>query len=112
MGFGDVDLMDDGDRGGGKTASAVVSCSICLDGVTDNGARFWAKLQRGHQFHLEHGEPQLIGHEHFGSTNNASNGDSFEVKQNVGCSYGCTTDRRVDDSYAYSNCSYDNESSK
>ncbi|KAL2511806.1 RING/U-box superfamily protein [Abeliophyllum distichum] len=53
MGLGDADLLDDGDRGGGKAASAVISCSICLEVVTDNGARSWAKLQCGHQFHLD-----------------------------------------------------------
>ncbi|KAG6437472.1 hypothetical protein SASPL_102389 [Salvia splendens] len=51
MGSGDADLLDDGDRGGCKAAA--VSCSICLDVVTDNGDRSWAKLQCGHQFHLD-----------------------------------------------------------
>ncbi|XP_047980889.1 E3 ubiquitin-protein ligase IPI1 isoform X1 [Salvia hispanica] len=51
MGLGDADLLDDGDRGGCKAAP--VSCSICLDAVTDNGDRSWAKLQCGHQFHLD-----------------------------------------------------------
>ncbi|PPR87910.1 hypothetical protein GOBAR_AA32781 [Gossypium barbadense] len=31
-----------------------VSCSICLETVTDNGDQSWAKLQCGHQFHLMH----------------------------------------------------------
>ncbi|CAA3010395.1 E3 ubiquitin- ligase RFI2-like isoform X1 [Olea europaea subsp. europaea] len=53
MGLGDADLLDDGDRGGGKAESAVVSCSICSEGVTDNVARSWAKLKCGHQFHLD-----------------------------------------------------------
>ncbi|KAG9159247.1 hypothetical protein Leryth_023119 [Lithospermum erythrorhizon] len=30
-----------------------VSCSICLDAVMDNGGRSLAKLQCGHQFHLD-----------------------------------------------------------
>ncbi|KAL4340142.1 hypothetical protein GQ457_08G021580 [Hibiscus cannabinus] len=30
-----------------------VSCSICLDLVSDPGSRSWAKLQCGHQFHLD-----------------------------------------------------------
>ncbi|PKI74025.1 hypothetical protein CRG98_005503 [Punica granatum] len=30
-----------------------VSCSICLEVVADNGDRSWAKLQCGHQFHLD-----------------------------------------------------------
>lgn len=38
------------DDDGGKPLS--VSCSICLDVVTDNGDRAWAKLQCGHEFHL------------------------------------------------------------
>ncbi|CAK9148670.1 unnamed protein product [Ilex paraguariensis] len=51
MGLDGADLLDDGDGGGGKAASSV-SCSICLDVVTDNGNRSWAKLQCGHLFHL------------------------------------------------------------
>lgn len=51
MGLEDADLLDDGD-GGGK-ASSLVSCSICLEAVTDNGDRSWAKLHCGHQFHLD-----------------------------------------------------------
>lgn len=39
--------IDDGD-GGGKS----VPCSICLEIVSDDGNRSWAKLQCGHQFHL------------------------------------------------------------
>ncbi|XP_051144869.1 E3 ubiquitin-protein ligase RFI2 [Andrographis paniculata] len=50
MGLGDRDLLDDG---GGKVSVASVSCSICLDLVTDNGDRSWAKLQCGHKFHLD-----------------------------------------------------------
>ncbi|XP_031102778.1 E3 ubiquitin-protein ligase RFI2-like [Ipomoea triloba] len=59
MGLGDMDLLEDGDSGGGGggggggKASAAVSCSICLEAVTDNGDRSWAKLQCGHQFHLD-----------------------------------------------------------
>ncbi|KAL8545525.1 hypothetical protein ACS0TY_005614 [Phlomoides rotata] len=54
MGLGDADLLDDGDvGGGGKGTVAAVSCSICLDAVMDNGDRSWAKLQCGHQFHLD-----------------------------------------------------------
>lgn len=55
MGLGDADPLDDGDGGGCKLAAeaaASVSCSICLEVVTDNGYRSWAKLQCGHQFHL------------------------------------------------------------
>ncbi|KAL4325492.1 hypothetical protein GQ457_11G002470 [Hibiscus cannabinus] len=33
--------------------SSEVSCSICLDLVSDTGGRSWAKLQCGHQFHLD-----------------------------------------------------------
>ncbi|KAF1894046.1 hypothetical protein Lal_00003962 [Lupinus albus] len=36
----------------GDTDSSV-SCSICLDVVADNVHRSWAKLQCGHQFHLD-----------------------------------------------------------
>ncbi|KAI3445368.1 hypothetical protein Pfo_002033 [Paulownia fortunei] len=53
MGLGDADLLDDGDGGGGKASASAVSCSICLDLVMDNGDRSWAKLQCGHQFHLD-----------------------------------------------------------
>lgn len=53
MGLGDADLIDDGDGGGCKAAmAAAVVCSICLESVSDNGDRSWAKLQCGHQFHL------------------------------------------------------------
>ncbi|XP_059652391.1 E3 ubiquitin-protein ligase RFI2 [Cornus florida] len=50
MGLEDADLLDDG-VAAGKASS--VSCSICLEAVTDNGGRSWAKLQCGHQFHLD-----------------------------------------------------------
>lgn len=55
MGLGDADLLDDGEGGGGggKASAAAVPCSICLDVVTDDGDRSWAKLQCGHQFHLD-----------------------------------------------------------
>ncbi|KAG8390980.1 hypothetical protein BUALT_Bualt01G0140200 [Buddleja alternifolia] len=50
MGLGGAaDLLD----GGGGKASLSVWCSICLDVVMDNGDRSWAKLQCGHQFHLD-----------------------------------------------------------
>lgn len=61
MGLGSNDdddlVVDDGDGdvgdcdGRGKSFGTV-SCSICLELVTDNGDRSWAKLQCGHQFHL------------------------------------------------------------
>ncbi|XVE63068.1 hypothetical protein DITRI_Ditri06bG0170100 [Diplodiscus trichospermus] len=63
-GGGDV-VVDDGDAGGGGSVSdggdcgkggksfGSVSCSICLETVADNGDRSWAKLQCGHQFHLD-----------------------------------------------------------
>ncbi|XP_065861337.1 E3 ubiquitin-protein ligase RFI2 [Euphorbia lathyris] len=41
-------LLDDDDP-----SSSGVSCSICLDTVTDNGTRSRAKLQCGHEFHLD-----------------------------------------------------------
>ncbi|XP_052193557.1 E3 ubiquitin-protein ligase RFI2-like [Diospyros lotus] len=50
MGSEDSDVHDDGD-GGGKASLEL--CSICLEAVTDNGERSWAKLQCGHQFHLD-----------------------------------------------------------
>ncbi|KAH0726869.1 hypothetical protein KY284_002734 [Solanum tuberosum] len=59
MGLNDVDLTDDGDGGGGgdvgggEDKASAVSCSICLEAVTDNGDRSWSKLQCGHQFHLD-----------------------------------------------------------
>ncbi|XP_022719443.1 E3 ubiquitin-protein ligase RFI2 [Durio zibethinus] len=60
---GDDVVVDDGDEGGGggdgvdcgnggKSIDSV-SCSICLETVTDDGDRSWAKLQCGHQFHLD-----------------------------------------------------------
>ncbi|CAA0815594.1 RING/U-box superfamily protein [Striga hermonthica] len=54
MGLGDADLLDDGDGGGCKALlSAAVSCSICLEVVADSGERSRAKLQCGHEFHLD-----------------------------------------------------------
>ncbi|XP_075474099.1 E3 ubiquitin-protein ligase RFI2-like isoform X2 [Primulina tabacum] len=61
MGLGDLGILDEGDEGGGgegkvaaaAAAAAAVSCSICLEAVMDNGDRSWAKLQCGHQFHLD-----------------------------------------------------------
>ncbi|XP_050223950.1 E3 ubiquitin-protein ligase RFI2 [Mercurialis annua] len=64
MGLGNSEndvAVDDGDGGGGGGVGGggcgksfgSVSCSICLDVVTDNGDRSWAKLQCGHQFHLD-----------------------------------------------------------
>ncbi|KAK2990627.1 hypothetical protein RJ640_019907 [Escallonia rubra] len=38
---------------GDKSLMSLVSCSICLDAVTDNGDRSTAKLQCGHEFHLD-----------------------------------------------------------
>ena len=52
MGLDDAGLPDDGDGEGKAFAASSVSCSICLEIVTDNGDRAWAKLQCGHQFHL------------------------------------------------------------
>lgn len=52
----DVVVVEDGDGGGdcnsGSKNFGSVSCSICLESVTDNGDRSWAKLHCGHQFHL------------------------------------------------------------
>ncbi|KAK7392033.1 hypothetical protein VNO78_20459 [Psophocarpus tetragonolobus] len=45
-------VVDDGDGEGGKSFGSV-PCSICLEVVADNGDRSWAKLQCGHQFHLD-----------------------------------------------------------
>ncbi|KAH7574674.1 hypothetical protein JRO89_XS03G0329400 [Xanthoceras sorbifolium] len=62
MGLGnnedDEVVVDDGGGGAGDCNGASksfgsVSCSICLDAVTDNGDRSWAKLHCGHQFHLD-----------------------------------------------------------
>ncbi|XP_068661149.1 E3 ubiquitin-protein ligase IPI1-like [Aristolochia californica] len=53
MGLGKTNLCDD--RGGDvvSVVASTVSCSICLDSVTDNGDRSTAKLQCGHEFHLD-----------------------------------------------------------
>ncbi|WCJ43099.1 RING/U-box superfamily protein [Euphorbia peplus] len=54
LGSGDNDVVvDDGDGGGGGKSFGLVSCSICLEVVTDNLDRSWAKLHCGHQFHLD-----------------------------------------------------------
>ncbi|KAB5529226.1 hypothetical protein DKX38_019307 [Salix brachista] len=60
MGLGNSEndvIVDDGGGGGGglngKSFGGSVSCSICLEVVADNGDRSWAKLQCGHQFHLD-----------------------------------------------------------
>ncbi|XP_058083736.1 E3 ubiquitin-protein ligase IPI1-like [Magnolia sinica] len=58
MGLGKTDLSDDrGGAGGDKrlsfVASSSVFCSICLEAVTNNGDRSTAKLQCGHEFHLD-----------------------------------------------------------
>ncbi|CAL5208615.1 unnamed protein product [Lathyrus oleraceus] len=45
-------VVDEGD-GPGTKSSGSVSCSICLEIVTDNGDRSLAKLLCGHQFHLD-----------------------------------------------------------
>ncbi|KAK8633619.1 hypothetical protein V6N13_014463 [Hibiscus sabdariffa] len=63
---GDGVVVDDGGESGGGGAGCdgvdcgnggkslgSVSCSICIETVTDNGDRSWAKLQCGHQFHLD-----------------------------------------------------------
>ncbi|XP_057550767.1 E3 ubiquitin-protein ligase IPI1-like isoform X2 [Amaranthus tricolor] len=53
MGFDESEIIDD-DGGGGKSLrKSNVACSICLEFVTDNGDRSWAKLQCGHEFHLD-----------------------------------------------------------
>ncbi|KAL4325392.1 hypothetical protein GQ457_11G010580 [Hibiscus cannabinus] len=44
---------DGADCGNGEKSFGLVSCSICLEVVTDNGDRSWANLQCGHQFHLD-----------------------------------------------------------
>ncbi|KAJ4824305.1 hypothetical protein Tsubulata_029366 [Turnera subulata] len=45
--------MDGTDGGEEELSSSGVSCSICLDTVLDNGGRSRAKLQCGHEFHLD-----------------------------------------------------------
>ncbi|KAB2017230.1 hypothetical protein ERO13_D08G138700v2 [Gossypium hirsutum] len=51
----DHQLMDgpDGDVSAVPLSSSDVSCSICLDLVSDTGGRSRAKLLCGHQFHLD-----------------------------------------------------------
>ncbi|XP_057540109.1 E3 ubiquitin-protein ligase RFI2-like isoform X2 [Amaranthus tricolor] len=57
MGFDESDIVDDGGGGGVVGGKALFpphfTCSICLELVTDNGDRSWAKLQCGHEFHLD-----------------------------------------------------------
>lgn len=58
MGLEESDAIGDTDRGGGgkegkSMSSSKVSCSICLELIKDNGDRSWAKLQCGHEFHLD-----------------------------------------------------------
>ncbi|KDP28149.1 hypothetical protein JCGZ_13920 [Jatropha curcas] len=43
----------DGGADEDEPSSSGVSCSICLDTVSDNGGRSRAKLQCGHEFHLD-----------------------------------------------------------
>lgn len=45
-------LMDGHDGDAAVPPSSEVSCSICLDLVSDTGDRSRAKLQCGHEFHL------------------------------------------------------------
>lgn len=49
MGLGNPDGLTDGDV---AVTPAGVSCSICLEAVTDCANRSRAKLQCGHEFHL------------------------------------------------------------
>lgn len=53
MGFDEADAIEDVGGGGTSLSTSDVSCSICLEPVTDNGDRSWAKLQCGHEFHLD-----------------------------------------------------------
>ncbi|XP_071698064.1 E3 ubiquitin-protein ligase RFI2 [Rutidosis leptorrhynchoides] len=48
MGLEDADPVDDVGK-----AAVSISCSVCLEVVIDNGDRSWAKLQCGHEFHLD-----------------------------------------------------------
>ncbi|KAM0031455.1 putative chromatin regulator PHD family [Helianthus debilis subsp. tardiflorus] len=48
MGLEDADRLDEGTKAG-----FLISCSICLEDVTDCGDRAFAKLHCGHQFHLD-----------------------------------------------------------
>ncbi|KAM7273497.1 hypothetical protein ACFE04_028161 [Oxalis oulophora] len=47
-----VVVIKDSNGGEGKSFG-IVSCSICLEIVADDGDRSWAKLQCGHRFHLD-----------------------------------------------------------
>ncbi|KAJ8447821.1 hypothetical protein Cgig2_015184 [Carnegiea gigantea] len=53
MGFDESDVSEDAGGGGKSLSTSDVSCSICLEPVIDNGDRSWAKLQCGHEFHLD-----------------------------------------------------------
>lgn len=54
LGCDDDVVVDDSDAGsGGNSGGGSIACSICLEAVSDNGDRSWAKLQCGHQFHLD-----------------------------------------------------------
>ncbi|GMH10442.1 hypothetical protein Nepgr_012283 [Nepenthes gracilis] len=53
MGLDETDAIDDSDGGEKSLSSSKVSCSICLEPVTDNGGRSWAKLNCSHEFHLD-----------------------------------------------------------
>ncbi|GMG99743.1 hypothetical protein Nepgr_001583 [Nepenthes gracilis] len=53
MGLDETVFIEDDDGGGKSLSSSNVSCSICLEPVTDNRDRSWAKLQCGHEFHLD-----------------------------------------------------------
>lgn len=46
------ELMDGHDADDAVPPSSEVSCSICLDLVSDSGVRSRARLQCGHEFHL------------------------------------------------------------
>ncbi|KAG1365241.1 hypothetical protein COCNU_12G002410 [Cocos nucifera] len=55
MGLADADTGDAGEEG-----ATTVACSICLETVTSDGDRSTARLQCGHQFHLDQIERILI----------------------------------------------------
>lgn len=51
--MGSLDTVSVNDDNATTSAAAAVSCSICLDLVADHGERSIAKLQCGHDFHLD-----------------------------------------------------------
>ncbi|KAJ0113165.1 hypothetical protein Patl1_00001 [Pistacia atlantica] len=56
-------VSDGGECNSSGKCFGSLSCSICLDLITDNGDRSWAKLQCGHQFHFiveEAGDPDRV----------------------------------------------------